>query len=214
LLKNGIQVHIFGVARLSLVSDFMQLGVTSADSAAPLRRAFLGENNYWVLNGRPFEAIRVPEVALKRNKRGVYSVEKVLQGNNQLSFESLAKLEQGALASLRAYDKGEASLQETLKAVLEYDRLYGDERDHSAAYERTLADKPWQQCNCSICKAIGVEVIIFRGNNRNRRRGFHNVKTFYGLLQCEREHPKQFNQTAEESSDISPQQLLLDEVWL
>ena len=28
----------------------------------------------------------------------------------------------------------------------------------------------------------GVEVAIFRGNNRNRRRGFHNTHVFYQLL--------------------------------
>jgi hypothetical protein len=27
-----------------------------------------------------------------------------------------------------------------------------------------------------------VEVAIFRGNNRNRRRGFHNTHEFYRLL--------------------------------
>jgi hypothetical protein len=29
----------------------------------------------------------------------------------------------------------------------------------------------------------GVEIIIFRGNNRNRRRGFHNTYVFYRLVQ-------------------------------
>jgi len=27
-----------------------------------------------------------------------------------------------------------------------------------------------------------VEVAIFRGNNRNRRRGFHNTRVFYDLI--------------------------------
>src|SRR5579859_3132840 len=130
LIKKGIKVHIFGVARLALVPHFNRLGVTSADSSAPLRRAFLGENNYWVPDEPPYEAIRVPEVNPQRNKRGVYSLEEVLQGNGELSLKGLTKLEQNALASLRAYDKGEVSLDETLEVVLEYDRLYGDKRDH------------------------------------------------------------------------------------
>ncbi|WP_129727930.1 tRNA-guanine transglycosylase DpdA [Ectobacillus funiculus] len=46
-------------------------------------------------------------------------------------------------------------------------------------YLRVLADQPWKKCNCEICRGIGVEVIIFRGNNRNRRRGFHNTHVFY-----------------------------------
>lgn len=211
LIKAGIQVHVFGVARLSLVPAFIRLGVTSADSAAPLRRAFLGEKNYWANGGPPYEAIRVPEVNSRQSKRGVYSVEKVLQGNGHLSLEALAELEQKALASLRAYDKGEASLSEALEAVLEYDRLYGDKRDHSAAYQRTLSDKPWQNCDCSICKAVGIEVIIFRGNNRNRRRGFHNVKTFYEQWRYLCNHPEQPNQVEKGKKEDPLQQLMLHE---
>jgi hypothetical protein len=181
LLQNGIRLHIFGVARLSLVPHFLHLGVTSADSAAPLRRAFLGsgEDNYWTADGKKYAAIRVPEAKSKRNKRGVDSVEAVLQRNGSLSAESLIALQQEALHLLRAYDREEAGLDETLEAVLTYDRLYGIKRDYERAYRRTLTDKPWQTCGCPICETIGVEVIIFRGNNRNRRRGFHNVKVFY-----------------------------------
>jgi hypothetical protein len=47
---------------------------------------------------------------------------------------------------------------------------------------RTLEERPWERCRCPICHAIGVEVAVFRGNNRNRRRGFHNVHVFYTLL--------------------------------
>ena len=49
-------------------------------------------------------------------------------------------------------------------------------------YKKILLDKPWKLCNCPICKNIGIDVIIFRGNNRNRRRGFHNINTFYNIL--------------------------------
>ena len=41
----------------------------------------------------------------------------------------------------------------------------------------------------SICKEIGMDVIIFRGNNRNRRRGFHNTFVFYKLLSRIRNDP-------------------------
>lgn len=181
LLKNNIQLHIFGVARLSLVPHFVRLGVTSADSASPLRRAFLGtgEDNYWTADGQKYAAIRVPEAGGKQKKRGVDSTEEVLKRNGNLSVESLEALEQQTLRLLRAYHNGQTTLDETLETVLIYDKLYGDKRDHEAAYRRTLTDKPWQKCGCPICEQVGIEVIIFRGNNRNRRRGFHNVKVFY-----------------------------------
>jgi len=54
---------------------------------------------------------------------------------------------------------------------------------HEQMYRDLLQDKPWKNCNCVICEEIGVEVIIFRGNDRNRRRGFHNTYVFYKRFQ-------------------------------
>lgn len=180
LVCSRVRLHIFGVARLSLVPAFIALGVTSADSASPLRRAFLGtgEDNYWMSNGQQYAAIRVPHAKARHTKRGVNSPEEAMK-NGGMSREGLVEMEQRALHLLRAFDRGEAALDETLEVVLTYDRLYGDKRDHEDAYLRTLTDRPWQVCQCPICQKSGIEVIIFRGNNRNRRRGFHNVKVFY-----------------------------------
>jgi hypothetical protein len=47
------------------------------------------------------------------------------------------------------------------------------------AYQETLSNKPWEDCGCPICTEHGIEVCIFRGNDRNRRRGFHNTAKFY-----------------------------------
>lgn len=57
-------------------------------------------------------------------------------------------------------------------------------------YRRTLRARPWERCRCPICEELGIEVAIFRGNNRNRRRGFHNTRRFYD--QFEQELPKIF----------------------
>ncbi|EIT0620232.1 tRNA-guanine transglycosylase, partial [Salmonella enterica] len=32
-------------------------------------------------------------------------------------------------------------------------------------------------------RSIGINVIIFRGAERNRRRGFHNIQVLYNRLQ-------------------------------
>ncbi|MGB9693373.1 MAG: hypothetical protein ACPLYF_00855, partial [Fervidobacterium sp.] len=47
---------------------------------------------------------------------------------------------------------------------------------------RTLNDKPWKKCDCPICTEIGLHVCIFRGCERNMRRGFHNVYHFHRIL--------------------------------
>ncbi len=187
VLLDGISLHIFGIARLSILPDLIRSGVTSADSASPIRRAFLGtgEDNYWKLDGQKYAAIRVPaaEKGASR-KRGVMSAEDILK-NNGVTLERLCQMEQHALRLLRSFDKNHTDLEKTLTAVLTYDKLYGDKRNHEKAYRRTLQDRAWQSCNCPICSQLGIEVMIFRGGNRNRRRGFHNVWVFYQQLRNE-----------------------------
>lgn len=182
-LSKGVKLHLFGVARLALIPDFLRYGVTSVDSASPIRRAFLGngQDNYWAADGKRYAAIRVPDARSKRRKRGVAHPEDILQNNGRVVKDqaTLEYLEDQALTHLRDYDRGKRSLQHTLEAVLKYDRLFGKERDHEAWYRRVLQTQPWKECPCPICRAIGIEVIIFRGNDRNRRRGFHNAKVFY-----------------------------------
>lgn len=88
--------------------------------------------------------------------------------------------------ALFEYDKGALSLEKALDAVLAYERLHSGEKEADkirADYERTLGERPWKQCQCNICQAIGINVIIFRGAERNRRRGFHNIQVLYNRLQ-------------------------------
>jgi hypothetical protein len=71
--------------------------------------------------------------------------------------------------------------------VANYTAHVGDE-GHRDAYEELLRREPWTECDCRICQEYGIEVAIFRGNNRNRRRGFHNTRRFYD--EFERDLPK------------------------
>jgi hypothetical protein len=63
-----------------------------------------------------------------------------------------------------------------------------DDGDLLEDYRDLLNAEPWKRCDCPICTESGIEVAIFRGNNRNRRRGFHNTRRFYD--QFERDLPK------------------------
>jgi hypothetical protein len=80
-------------------------------------------------------------------------------------------------------EKDLSSLEKTLKDffVENFDRVYSSNKLRPL-YHEVLSDQPWKNCSCSVCKGVGVEVIIFRGNNRNRRRGFHNTYVFYNQL--------------------------------
>jgi hypothetical protein len=63
-----------------------------------------------------------------------------------------------------------------------------EDGDLLEGYRKTLRSRPWDRCDCPICEELGIEVAIFRGNNRNRRRGFHNTYRFY--QQFKRDLPK------------------------
>ncbi len=176
-LRPGTQVHLFGVSRPEHVQTFARLGVTSFDSASRLRRAWMdGRRNYF-LGDAAYSAIRIPEAhGLARDT-----------GRDE---GEVRRLEQRALTLLRAYDRGDASLDETFEAVIAYAALSGRATQRVRQdYRRTLEERPWQRCTCAICREVGVEVIIFRGNNRNRRRGFHNTWQLYQQLQALRTQP-------------------------
>jgi hypothetical protein len=93
------------------------------------------------------------------------------------------RAEQRALEFLRQFDQGGTTVEEILQAINQYDALLdlkdNEKQLNEEHYRRTLEAAPWRRCPCQICNKIGIEVIIYRGKNRNRRRGFHNTYVFY-----------------------------------
>lgn len=173
------KVHLFGVLRPDHISEFEKLGVTSFDSASYFRKAWLRSGqNYLSKQGNWYSAIRVP---YSWNKNVIEEAKRL-----NIPFEQVLELEKMAMESLRKFDEGGSGLDKTVSAILEYDRLLirnsKDERNLERRYRKTLKEAPWNKCDCEICKSIGVEVIIFRGTNRNKRRGFHNTWTFKNQL--------------------------------
>ena len=116
-------------------------------------------------------------------KRGIFSAEDLQRASNK-ALSSAARLRQGRRHVAR-----------TLDAVMDYHQFLvrGDESDDwphrtrrsprlERVIERTIEDTPWKRCGCDICRAVGVEVIIFRSSNRNKRRGFHNLGVYHRHL--------------------------------
>lgn len=174
--SKKIKIHLFGILRPQKIDQFKALGVTSLDSASFLRKAWLrAGRNYITKDGNWYAAIRIP-----------YSENPILIKNalkEGYSIKDINHMEKMALRVVRDYaSKKTEDVEKVLKVVLKYDMLLLREHDgnhHYEKYKKTLIDRPWEKCNCEICKEIGVEVIIFRGTNRNKRRGFHNTKAFY-----------------------------------
>ncbi len=181
VVPETVKVHLFGLARFGAIEDFVRLGVHSIDSASVLRKAWLGNNlNFLTLDGW-YSAIRVPQVP-KAEKRS-FRAKRVLDAGTRTEAE-LHQLEQSCLRGLRAYGATRGNPSGSLVELLvEYDTLIAGERKGTRErIQRTLEDRPWEMCGCAICKKWGVEVAVFRGNNRNRRRGFHNTHVFYQLI--------------------------------
>ena len=179
VIPAATKLHLFGVARLNSLQALAKAGVTSADSASCLRKAWLGGsgNNYLAVDGQEYGAIRIPEANKSfRAKRMV--------SEGRATLEDVKKIEVACLEAMHAFDRGERTVEQVVEQLHEYDQLVTPERQDNRAYlRRTLEAQPWKTCPCDICKTVGIDVVIFRGNNRNRRRGFHNTYAFYHLFQ-------------------------------
>ena len=178
VLQEDTDLHLFGVARDREHDEmkwFRKLGVTSFDSASYLRRAWMSANtNYFTEDGGRYAALRIsPVYPTSPRVRSIIA-------DGIATFEQLQKLEGDALKAIREYDCGKLDLEKTLDVLLEIDRIEQyNYSQHRTLYRKVLEDQPWKKCSCAICRDLGVEVIIFRGNDRNRRRGFHNTHIFY-----------------------------------
>ena len=191
-IPPDVAMHVLGFAKAEDIQEFALFGITSFDTTSPLRRAFKDARaNYYLRRPGPsaagldyYTALRVPQATENPKLQRLAKEGKVRQ-------EDLQRLERRALEAVRAYGRGESALQETLDAVMAYDepgllrratQPTGGDPTLRGRYERTLAERPWERCGCRVCRDLGVEALIFRGSNRNKRRGFHNLAVFKSLV--------------------------------
>jgi hypothetical protein len=175
-LKRGIGLHILGVTRIDSIDQFAELGVTSIDSTSPLRQAFKDSKDNYYAPDRTYTAIRVPQV-----DGNPQLMRKVKSG--RVNQQAARQLEQACLVELKKFDQGHSSVEVTLDALITYEDLYSDGPSFGEVYREVLTAAPWKDCPCEICGSLGIHVMLFRGAERNRRRGFHNLFVFYNRLQ-------------------------------
>lgn len=191
--KSEASLHLLGFAKADEIGQFTRYRIESFDTTSPLLRAFKdARRNYYLPDNHGqieyFTAIRVPQ-AMENNKLK----QQVKMG--RLHQEHLVKMEANALNTLRAYARTEASIDDALDAVIAYSRPFHQSNGLSESaldkqlvvlrshYHRTLEARPWERCRCPVCARTGIEVIIFRGSNRNKRRGIHNLGVFRQHIQ-------------------------------
>lgn len=191
-IKPKTRLHLLGFAKAEQIDEFVKYRIASFDSTSPLLRSFKDARaNYYAPTSRGldyYSAVRIPQAL--DNSRLLRAVKE-----GRLGQEQLVLLEQQALAAVRGYALGSVSLAIAVEHVVEYGSLLADDptpnsssreklaTEIRAATARTLRDRPWTNCPCEICRAAGVEVVIFRSSNRNKRRGFHNLGVFFQHVQ-------------------------------
>jgi hypothetical protein len=186
------RIHLLGFAKADVIEQFVRYNITSFDTTSPLVRAFKDDKkNYYVLSETGlltyFTALRVPQAT--ENTRFLRAAKE-----GRINQEEMQRLEKVSLKTLRAFDRNEVSIDETLDAIISYNIFLEstqddntEKRDKLAAkldplYRATLLAKPWKNCCCPICTTTGIEVVIFRGSNRNRRRGMHNLYVYHNRI--------------------------------
>jgi queuine/archaeosine tRNA-ribosyltransferase len=185
--KPTTRLHLLGISRTEHLRDFAQLGVYSFDSTSPLRQAFKDDkDNYYTLD-RTYPAIRIPQV------EGNAKLQKLIS-SGKVSQEKARALERACLNAMRRFDQDQATVDEVVDLLVAYQHLCIEKapeverkrkKDYAEVYREVLEARPWRDCPCDVCRALGHHVILFRGAERNRRRGFHNINVFYRRLQTE-----------------------------
>lgn len=176
--RPDTRLHLLGVTRCEHVEAFQRHGVASFDSTSPFLRSFKdGRENYHTA-GRNYTAVRVPQVEGNSGLKRQISAGIIAQ-------EHARRLEELCMRRLREYDQHRVPVDAVLEPLREYELLYDGKADRTRAYREILDARPWRSCACDICRSLGIEVIIFRGTERNKRRGFHNLTVFYQTLHRE-----------------------------
>lgn len=170
--------HLLGITRCEHIPTFKKYGVTSFDSTSPFLQAFRdGKDNYHSAE-KNYLAVRVPQVDGNHQLQG-----RIRSG--ELSQDTVRRLEKDCLQALSDYDDRRLSLETTLERVVEYEQVHHPRVNRAEAYREVLCERPWDYCTCEICETIGIQVILFRGTERNKRRGFHNLSIFFERLRKE-----------------------------
>lgn len=190
----GTSLHLLGFAKAEQIDQFLDYGIASFDSTSPLIRAFKDARaNYYLespVGGLEYyAAIRVPQAV--ENARLMRAIK-----SGTASAEDLLSREAKTLAAVRGYVAGKGSADSVADQVVDYQRCLSLAEQPNAQLKidreieksreqtfRTLRDRPWDRCACAICSRIGIEVLLFRGSNRNKRRGMHNLAVYHRHLQ-------------------------------
>jgi len=174
--RKNIWLHLFGILRPKIQPIFRQMGVSSFDSASYFRKAWLrSDQNYLAPDGRNwYGTIRVPISTSKPMRLAAQEA--------NLDAAELTEMEQRCLDAIEVCDEDASAKKSVTDSINEYGPLLTrkSENNHFAEkHDLLLKNRPWEKCSCPFCRKAGIQVVVFRGAARNKRRGLHNTWVFY-----------------------------------
>jgi hypothetical protein len=176
------RLHLLGISRTESVNEFQRFGVVSIDSTSPFRQAFKDDKDNYYAPRRTYVAVRVPQIDANHRLKS-----RILAG--ELDQNEGRHLEAECLDALMTYARRDCDVDQPLSALRRYDEFLAEPdklpTDKTPLYRKTLKDRPWEKCKCGVCTTVGIHVVIFRGTERNKRRGFHNLFVFNHRLHKE-----------------------------
>mgnify|MGYP006421207007 CR=1 FL=1 len=185
VISPRTRVHLLGVSRTDQFDQLLRWKVASFDSTMPLRQAFMDDKNNYHTASSAYLAMRVPPS--KGNARLSGMVRRGV-----CSTHEIVSAEQDAMHAIQHFETGGTDAEALIHAVYDYEQLYNG-RDHRSQYQRLLSDRPWETCSCAACKELGIQIAVFRGRERNKRRGYHNLFVFANKLRRALENPDVLN---------------------
>lgn len=174
-----IKIHLLGVLREGLIEKMSQYQINSFDSASYYRKAWLEEDkNYLGVDNKWYSAIRVVQSDNPRYRKKL----------DRRIINKIQSLENRILFLLRKYDNSELKdVDSLIEEIINYDKFFlrdsFKEEKYFKLYKELLTSEIWKECDCPMCRSMGIDVVIFRGADRNKRRGFHNTYIFYKKLE-------------------------------
>lgn len=178
-VRSGVpastRIHVFGMTRIDRLQEFFGLGLNSFDSASPMVKAFKDDrHNYFSTNGPHFKAIRIPSAIEATLKRRIES--------GALECDVVMTMEKACVDAMEAYSHRQSNVKAVVEILHAYEHYLNPNKDNRREYTELLVTRPWEECGCEVCRNVGIQVVVFRGLNRNKRRGFHNLHVFYDKL--------------------------------
>jgi len=209
---KDVRIHLLGISRCDRVAEFADLGVASFDSTSPFRQAFKDDKDNYYTPERNYVAIRVPQVEGNVQVKAAITAGRIDQTRarelEQLCLQRLLEFDRGdatvaaVLDALAAYGelldmvrdmhqsrpraapmrRGGRMLTRTPAMPAGATQPSNYFQKKLPSYRDLLEAAPWRRCQCGVCQDVGIQVAIFRGTERNKRRGFHNVYVFSASL--------------------------------